>query len=490
VPGPPIVTIDRADVTLAGARILSEVSLEVREGEGWAVLGPNGAGKSTLLRLLRGEIWPDPRSPGRRLFHGPEGPRESPIGVRERIALVAPEAQDRYVRRDWDQRVEVAIRSGLHDQLWPQSPATPGEAARVREVAALLEIESLLGRSILELSRGEGRRVLLARALAPAPRLLLLDEACDGLDPAAREEFLGLVSRIAASGTAVVMATHRPEEVVPEIGRLAVMEGGRIVRTGPWERPSPSPRDEGRGRGEGSGLPRSAEGEKGERLLFSLHGVTVLVEGRPVLDRITWSLRAGESWAVVGPNGAGKSTFLRLLAGEEQAARGTVRRLDLGPRAAAPDLHRRVALVGPELQARHRADATGQEVVLSGFAGTIGLAEPPGETERARAARWMARLGLEPLSRRRIHGLSYGELRRLLLGRALAPEPEVLLLDEPLAGLDASTRAWMVATLDEARAAGTALVVVSHHEDEIPPGVTRLARLERGRMTWLGARAM
>jgi len=498
MPGPPIVALDRVDVVQAGARILSEVSLEVREGEGWAVLGPNGSGKSTLLRLLRGEIWPDPRSPGRRLFHGPEGPQESPIGVRERIALVAPEAQDRYVRRDWDQRVEVAIRSGLHDQLWPQSPATPREAARVREVAALLGIEGLLDRSILELSRGEARRVLLARALAPDPRLLLLDEACDGLDPAARQGFLGLVSRIAASGRAVVMATHRPEEVVPEIGRVAEMEGGRMVRRGKWERLGP--REPERDREPGLALPPSRDdlprsaGDRDrlgrDRVLFSLHDVTVLVEGRPVLDRITWSLRAGESWAVVGPNGAGKSTFLRLLAGEEQPARGTILRLDLGPRAAALDLHRRVALVGPELQARHRTDATGEEVVLSGFAGTIGLAEPPDETERARAARWMERLGLAPLSRRGIHGLSYGELRRLLLARALAPEPEVLLLDEPLAGLDAATRAWMLATLDGAQATGTTLVVVSHHEDEIPPAVTRLARLERGRMIRRGPRAM
>jgi molybdate transport system ATP-binding protein len=470
--------------------MLSEISLEVREGEAWTVLGSNGSGKSTLLRLLRGEIWPDPRSPGRRLFHGPEGPQESPIGIRERIALVAPESQDRYVRRDWDQRVEVAIRSGLHDQLWPQSPATPGEAARVREVAALLGIAHLLDRPILGLSRGEARRVLLARALAPAPRLLLLDEACDGLDPRAREAFLGLVSRIAASGTAVVMATHRPEEVVPEIDRVVVMEGGRIARTGPWTRPeSPEP-DRDREPPHRDPLPRSAREREGDRELFSLHDVTVLVEGRPVLDGISWSLRAGESWAVVGPNGAGKSTFLRLLAGEEQPARGTIRRLDLGHRASAPDLHRRVALVGPELQARHRADATGEAVVLSGFPGTIGLAEPPGEAERDRAVRWMARLGLEPFARRRIHGLSYGELRRLLLARALAPEPEVLLLDEPLAGLDAGTRAWMVAALDRARVAGASLVVVSHHEDEIPPGVTRLARLERGRMIWRGARAM
>jgi molybdate transport system ATP-binding protein len=484
---PPIVALDRVDFAIGGARILSAVSLEVRVGEGWAILGPNGSGKSTLLRMLRGELWPHPSSAGGRIFGGPDGPQASPIGARERIALVAPEAQDAYVRRDWDLAVEVAIRAGFHDQLWPQAPATPAQAARVREVAALLGVEPFLGRSILELSRGEARRVLLARALAPGPRLLLLDEACDGLDAAAREAFLAHVSAVARAGTTVVMATHRPEEVVPEIRRAAVMERGRIVWTGrrdevaaapaPPESPSPGP------------VPPPVAAGAG-RLLFRLEDVTVLVGGRPVLDRITWSMRAGESWAVVGANGAGKSTFLRLLGGDEQPASGTARRLDLGERASAFELHRRIGAVGPELQARHRGDATGEEVVLSGFAGTLGLAEPPSDAARAASADWIARLGLGALARRRIHGLSYGELRKLLLARALAPGPEVLLLDEPLAGLDLASRAWVVEVLEGAAAGGTALVLVSHHADEIPRAARFLARLEAGRMVSQGPRAV
>jgi molybdate transport system ATP-binding protein len=183
---------------------------------------------------------------------------------------------------------------------------------------------------------------------------------------------------------------------------------------------------------------------------------------------------------VVGPNGAGKSTFLRLLAGEEQPARGTIDRLDLGPRAAAFDLRGRVGLVSPELQARHRFDATGEEVVLSGFAGTIGLADAPTPSQRARAAALLERLGIAALAQRHLLSLSYGELRKLLLARALAPAPDVLLLDEPLAGLDAASRAWSLQVLDEARAAGAALVTVTHHEDEIPRAVRRIGFLERG----------
>src|SRR5512133_1980832 len=164
---PPLVTLDRVDVRLAGATILDGVTLAIHRGEGVAVVGASGSGKSTLLRLLRGDLWPHPASAGARLFHGVDGPSESPIGARERFALAAPETQDAYVRHDWDLPVEAVIRSGFSGEIFPPEAATPAQAARVAEVAALLGVGALLERSVLELSRGEGRRVLLARALAP-----------------------------------------------------------------------------------------------------------------------------------------------------------------------------------------------------------------------------------------------------------------------------------------------------------------------------------
>ncbi len=484
----PLVTLDRVDVRLSGATLLDGVSLEVGAGDGVAVVGPSGSGKSTLLRLLRGELWPHPASAGRRLFHGEDGAWESPIGARERFALVAPEQQDAYVRHDWDLTAEAVIRSGLSDAVFPAEAATAAQATRVREVADLLGIAPLLGRSILALSRGEGRKVLLARALAPAPELLLLDEAADGLDADARAAFLALVSRILRAGTAVVMATHREEEIVPEIRRVLRLEGGRIV---PVPVPDPDPDldldldpdlDLDRLSPLAPSLSKGAPAPAPRHLLFSAERVTVRVDGRDVLRGLDFALAAGERVAVVGANGAGKSTFLRLLAGEEQPAAGTIRRLDLGPHAAAFDLRGRIGLVSPELQARHRFDATGEAVVLSGFAGTIGLVAEPTPDERAAAAATLARLGIAGLAARHLLTLSYGELRKLLLARALAPAPEALLLDEPLAGLDPAARRWTLAAIDEAGRRGAALVAVTHHADEVPRGVHRRLVLEGGRL--------
>ena len=475
----PLVTLDRVDVRLAGATLLADVSLEVRAGEGLAVLGPSGSGKSTLLRLLRGEIWPHPASAGRRLFHGVDGAWESPIGARERFALVAPEAQDAYVRHDWDLPVEAVIRSGFFDAVFPADAATPAQAERVREVAELFGVAHLLRRSLLELSRGEGRRVLLARALAPEPELLLLDEACEGLDASARAAFLAHVSGVLRGGTAVVLATHREEEIVPEIGRVAEVDRGR-VRIRERERARARERIGHPVHGHGH-VHVHGESHRGEPL-FAVAGATVLVGGRAVLSDLDFTLHERERVAVVGQNGAGKSTFLRLLAGEEQPACGVVRRLGLGERAGAFELRGRIGLVSPELQARHRFDATGEAVVLSGFHGTIGLAEEPSADERAGALEAMARLGIAHLARRHLVTLSYGELRKLLVARALAPSPAALLLDEPLAGLDAASRGWIVRTVARACDDGAALVTVTHHEDELPPGIGRVLALEGGRL--------
>ena len=223
------------DVRLGGRAVLSGVSLALRERESWALLGPNGSGKSTLLRLLRGEIWPHHEGAGRRAFHLGGAADESPIGARERIGLVSAELQQEYVRRDWALSAEAVVRSGFTDSIWPPEAATPAQAERIRELLDAFGMRSAAPRSLLELSSGEQRKVLLARALAARPRLLFLDEPCHGLDAAARASFLALVSRVAREGTPIVLATHRYDELVPEITKVAVLHHGRILAQGERE---------------------------------------------------------------------------------------------------------------------------------------------------------------------------------------------------------------------------------------------------------------
>ncbi|MBI5070806.1 MAG: ATP-binding cassette domain-containing protein [Deltaproteobacteria bacterium] len=514
----PLVTLDRVDVRLSGVEVLSRVSLALREGESWAVLGGNGAGKSTLLRLLRGDEQPTPETrAGRRYRIGGQS-TESPIGARERIALVSPEQQDTYRRREWDMPAEQAIRSGFGGEVWSDGALSAAEERRVEELCEQLEIAHLRPRSVVTLSNGELRRVLLARALVSRPALLLLDEPCDGLDADSRAAFLRTLSRLAHRGPPLVLATHRYEEIVPAIDRVALLHAGSVVAQGEREEmfallSSPMWKAEGdpaavelQGKRTApraatptstptaTGIPTPA-GRKaravqrtGGRTVVELQGVEVRLDGNPVLRDVGWTVRRGEHWAVVGPNGAGKSTLLRLVAGDEQAMPGgRVLRLGLEPSAGVDPLRARVAMVSPELQARFRADIPAEEVVLSGFTGSIGIDFAPRPPQLREARRAMQRFEAEGLWGRGFLTCSYGEQRRLLFARALVRRPRLLLLDEPLNGLDPGARGTVARALVALAREGVTLLMATHHRAELPPVVSHELELRGGRVAYAGS---
>jgi molybdate transport system ATP-binding protein len=210
----------------------------------------------------------------------------------------------------------------------------------------------------------------------------------------------------------------------------------------------------------------------------------------PVLHDVTWTVREGESWAVVGRNGAGKSTLLRLVVGDEQAMPGgRVSRLELGERADVWEVKARVGIVSPELQARHRADLRAEDVVAAGFTASIGLSAEPSAAERDAALRCMERVGVGHLAGRRIHAVSYGELRKLLLARALVRDPELLVLDEPCDGLDPESRAAFLDTVDGLCRFGTQVLLVTHHEEDLVPAIRHVLELAAGRVVYRGPRA-
>jgi molybdate transport system ATP-binding protein len=499
VSGPPLVTLDGVDVRLWGADILRGISLELRRGESWAVVGGNGAGKSTLLRVIRGDEQPTPATRGRRRYHLGGAPGPSPIGARERIALVSPEQQEAYLRRDWEMRAESAVRTGFGGEVWLQQDLPPARERRVDQVLSMLGIERLRRRSVLALSTGELRRVLLARALVSRPRLLLLDEPCDGLDADARRAFLGTLSRLVRQGQPLVLATHRYDEILPAIARVAVLEEGRIVDQGPRREvlrrllpplPAAAPATGPPARRAGpDGRARSRGATGRARPLLRIEHADVRLDGHAVLHDVSWTVRRGEHWAIVGPNGAGKSTLLRLAVGDEHAMPGgRVSLLGLGERASVWEVKARVGLVTPELQARFRADILAEEVVLSGFTSSTGIDFDPTPWQRHRAAEVMRRAGASRLVGRHIHSLSYGEMRRLLLARALVRRPELLVLDEPMNGLDPGGRTWLGQALSRLARGGATLVMSTHHRGELPAAVTHELELRDGKVAYRGPR--
>jgi ABC-type molybdenum transport system ATPase subunit/photorepair protein PhrA len=197
---------------------------------------------------------------------------------------------------------------------------------------------------------------------------------------------------------------------------------------------------------------------------------------------VTWELNDGEHWAILGANGAGKSSFLKLLYGDlAPALGGTIERRGFPKGTPVAEWKRRVGYVSPELQTQYAVDVTVRDLVVSGRYASIGLVAAPTVPDLASAARWLKFFKLSAVAQRRPRELSYGQLRRALLARALAAEPRMLLLDEPLTGLDPPQRALMKQLLERLMRVRSAVVIAVHHAEDLPRGMTHELRLSKGR---------
>lgn len=229
-PSPPLFEVSNALVQRQSRTILRVDGLRLDEGEHVALLGPNGSGKSTLIGLLTREVFPLALEGTSVRFHGDDRP--SLFDVRTSIGLVSSDLQDLH-RRPFTV-TEVVVSGyfgsiGLNPVLHP----TAKMISHAHEAMEELGIAALAERRMHTLSTGEARRALIARALVHDPDVLVLDEPCDGLDPSATYHVLGMISAIARSGRSVVLVTHHVEDVVPEIERTILLDGGTIVADGP-----------------------------------------------------------------------------------------------------------------------------------------------------------------------------------------------------------------------------------------------------------------
>jgi iron complex transport system ATP-binding protein len=214
--------------------------------------------------------------------------------------------------------------------------------------------------------------------------------------------------------------------------------------------------------------------------------VTVRRAGRTILDAVDWTAARGEHWALLGPNGAGKTTALRIASAQMRPSRG--RASVLGGRLGAvsmPELRRRIGVVEQALGRRFYPVQTAREVVASGFAGTI---LPEEDADLGRAEALLAGVGAGALAERQFASCSEGERARILLARALAATAELLVLDEPAAGLDVPGRELLLRAFDDAVASRDGLTTISatHHLEELSPRTTHALLLRDGAVVAAG----
>lgn len=221
-----------------------------------------------------------------------------------------------------------------------------------------------------------------------------------------------------------------------------------------------------------------------------MSGVSLVRGGKALLDGVDWLINEGDRWVVLGPNGAGKTTLLRLAAATVFPTRGTVDLL--GERLGEVDvfdLRPRIGLASAVLAERLPAHERVVDVVLTASYAVLGRwRERYDAVDEARARDLLAALGVGGLAERRFGTLSEGERKRVQIARALMSDPELMLLDEPAAGLDLGGREDLLQRLGRLAVDPTApaLVLVTHHVEEIPPGFTHVLLLRAGRVMAAG----
>jgi iron complex transport system ATP-binding protein len=242
----PLLQLTAATVVKGTTRALDDLSLTIADGEHTAILGPNGAGKTTLLNLLTFEDRPlaeigapaAVRVFGRDAWHVFE--------LRAQIGIVSANLHGRFVSGHSSGSItaEDAVVSGFvaTQGVLFYVPVTEDMRVRAREALERVGAGHLVRKTLGEMSTGEARRVLIARALVRRPRALVLDEPTTGLDVVARHRFLETVRRVSSEGTTIVLITHHVEEIIPEIDRVVLLDRGRIAASGSKEEMLTSPR--------------------------------------------------------------------------------------------------------------------------------------------------------------------------------------------------------------------------------------------------------
>nr|WP_320131821.1 molybdate ABC transporter ATP-binding protein ModF [uncultured Holophaga sp.] len=462
--------LHQAVFSIGKTHALTVSDLRIAKNDFLAIVGSNGSGKTSFANLLKdptqcrgGEVRSDFRS----------------------VLLVSFERQLKLFDEEW-QRCNtdyISDDESLSTTVADFIAQSQASAAEMEAMAREFGIGHLMGSTITELSSGEGRKLLLVQALLSRPDLLILDEPFDGLDIQARQFLTGYLEGLHHRDMAIVLIVNRIEEIPSTATQIGWLLDCHLERTQAPAAFLADPLNQQLLHAE-SELPQSVE------LPGPLHGqvesfpsiarlrnISVHYGDHQVLSGLDWEIRPQEHWHISGPNGCGKSTLLNLITGDNPQCYANdiqVFGIQRGSGESIWDLKKRMGIVSPALHQSYRVGCSVLSVVLSGFHDSIGLYETPGDKEVALAHQWLQLIGMGNYASTSFLKLSYGQQRLLLIVRGLVKHPPLLILDEPLQGLDPLNRLLVLRFIDRIlEGSSSTLLFVSHHAEDIPGCVQR-----------------
>lgn len=465
--------ISQGTFRLSDTRLLNLKDLQLEGGQSWAFVGANGSGKSSLARALAGELPPE------------KGELISHFVRPTRLSL---EQLQKLVTDEWQRNNTDLLSEGENDTGRTALEIIQDEvkdAGRAQALAAQFSITYLLDRRFKYLSTGETRKVLLCQALMKQPDLLILDEPFDGLDVASRASLTETLASLQQPGVTLVLVLNRFDDIpdfIQQVGvlaectlthvgaRNAILAEALVAQLAHSERL------------EGMALPEPDAPDRLPPLAdhaprVTLRNGVVSYNDKAVINGLNWQVNPGEHWQIVGPNGAGKSTLLSLVTGDHPQGYSndlTLFGIRRGSGETIWDIKQHIGYVSSSLHLDYRVSANVRTVILSGFFDSIGLYQAVSERQKALARQWLALLGMDnALADAPFHSLSWGQQRLVLIARALVKHPALLILDEPLQGLDPINRQLVRRFVDILIGEGrTQLLFVSHHAEDAPQCIT------------------
>lgn len=438
------------------------------------IVGKNGSGKTTLGTILAKGRY----AYGNRMLFAEPDMQVKMLSFTDIHSLSGMEAQY------FAQRMEATM-----NDMVPTVAEIMGDKTNSEDWTTLCNRLSLHGveeKKVNYLSSGELRKLLIINALLSHPRLLVLDNPYIGLDAASRNELNAMFRSLREEGTSIALLVCDPDDIPDFTDSVLSLDNCMIKSMLTLEEYRHSYAMPGNGVKSIDVMDFEIPERPDRRQMdydvaFEIRNGHIRYAGRNILDNIDWKVGRGECWALTGPNGCGKSLLLSMVCADHP--QGYANDITLFSRRRGSgesiwDIKDAIGYVSPEMQLFFKSNANVKEILAQGLKDSLHRHSRPTEAELEKADKWLEILGIGSISDRRFSDLSAGEQRLVLVGRAIVGQPELLVLDEPLHGLDSDNKKMVKRLIDKLVSRnGCALIFVTHYPEEIPECVTKTKSL-------------
>ena len=421
-----------------------------------AIYGSNGSGKTLYVDKMRKQMASD---------------KVRYMAFRDSYGVSVDQAY--YLQLRWNQHdidAETPNTGELLEKTFLLTgPDTPQRRQYQQQLYSQFGLESLMDKYIITLSSGELRKFQLAKTLLAQPHTLIIDNPFIGLDSETRQQLRDLLQTLAEEQELEIWLVVSRREDIPDY----VTEVIEMEETERKEVP------------EALNLPEPSYTETGEERpeVIRCNHVSIRYGERTILRDLDWTVRRGEHWSLSGQNGSGKSTLLSLVCADNPQSYACDIELFGQPRGSGEsiwDIKRRIGYVSPEMHRSYQRDIPALRIVASGLKDSVGLYVRPTEEEKETCRRWMRVFGIGHLEERSFLKMSSGEQRLVLLARAFVKSPSLLILDEPLHGLDSRNRQLVRGVIEDyCRQPDKTLIFVTHYQEDLPPCIDHSLYLQR-----------